>query len=222
MDAFAAIVGRDVLVAIRSGGGTLQGVLFFALAALVFALAVGPDIALLSRLSGAILWTAALLATLVSLERVFQADAEDGGLDVLVETADPLEIAFLAKALAHWLTTGLPLLVAAPVIGLFLNLPARAYAPLILSLLVGTPALSLVGALGGALAISLRRGGVLVAILVAPLYAPVLIFGTAAAGAGSLANPAFLPALMFLAAVTMFSLIVAPFAGAAAIRFNLS
>lgn len=219
MSAFAAIVSRDVALAFRAGGGGVQGVLFFALAALIFAFAIGPDAGRLSSLAAPVLWACALMATLATLDRIFQADAEDGALDVLVETADPLELAFLAKALAHWLTASLPLIVAAPLLAVMFNLPAEGFAPLIVSLLVGTPALSLIGALGGALGLSLRRGGVLIAVLVAPLYAPALIFGVAAAKAG---DPAALPALMFLGAVTLFSLIVAPLAGAAAIRFNMS
>lgn len=219
MSAFAAIVSRDVALAFRAGGGAVQGVLFFAIAALIFAFAIGPDTALLSRLAGPVLWACALLATLATLERIFQADAEDGALDIMVETADPLELVFLAKALAHWLTTSLPLIAAAPLLAVMFNLPAEGFAPLIASLLVGTPALSLTGALGGALGLSLRRGGVLIAVLVAPLYAPALIFGVAAAEAGA---PAALPSLMFLGAVTLFSLVVAPLAGAAAIRLNMS
>ncbi len=219
MSAFVAIVGRDVRLAFRAGGGSLQGALFFAITALIFALAIGADLATLSRLAAPILWACALLSTLVSLERIFQADAEDGSLDVIVETADPLEIAFLAKAAAHWLTASLPLIAAAPVIGVLLNLPGERFAPLLVSLLVGTPALSLIGALGAALTLSLKRAGVLVTILIAPLYAPTLIFGVAASG--GLDAPMAASALLFLGAATMFSLIIAALAGAAAIRMNM-
>lgn len=214
MSSFAAIFGRDILLALRASGGAVQGVLFFVIAALIFAIAIGPEIATLSRLAAPIVWACALLATLVSLERIFQTDAEDGSLDVIVETADPLELAFLAKAAAHWATTALPLILAAPLLGLLLNLPTAGFAPLIVSLLVGAPALSLLGALGSALTLSVRRAGLLITVLIAPLYAPVLIFGVGAA-AGDEA------ALMFLGAMTMFSAIIAPLAGAAAIRFNL-
>ncbi|MGE0410233.1 MAG: heme exporter protein CcmB, partial [Amphiplicatus sp.] len=165
MSAFLAILARDATLGFRAGGGALQAMIFFALVALVFTLAIGPHPGELSRLAAPILWTGALLATLVSLDRIFQADFEDGALDVLVETADTLELTVLAKALAHWLSTGLPLILAAPVLGLLLNLPAQDYAPLLLSLLVGAPALSLIGAHAAARTLAMRRANNLTAIL---------------------------------------------------------
>lgn len=214
MTPFAALILRDVTLAFRAGGGGAQTALFFALVALVFALAVGPDRMQLAALAAPILWTGALLAALVSLDRIFQADFEDGSLDVLVETSSMLEATVLAKALGHWLTSLLPLVVIAPLLGLLLNLPAPGYGSLLVSLLVGTPALSLIGALAAALTLSLRRASVLVAILATPLFAPALIFGVAAAqGDGR--------ALMLLGAASLVALIVAPLAGAAAIRFNM-
>lgn len=222
MSAFTAIVARDVALGFKAGGGAMQTAMFFALVALIFALAAGPEPQLLSRLAAPVLWTGALLSALVSTDRIFQADYEDGSLDVLVETTDSLELRVLAKALAHWLSACLPLVVATPVFGILLNLPASGYGPLLASLLVGTPALSLIGALAAALTLTLRRASVLVSILAAPLFAPALIFGVGAAEAGATGSPGFLPALLFLAAASIFSLIFAPLAGAAAIRFNLS
>ncbi len=221
MSGFCAILMRDVSLGFRAGGGALLGAMFFTLTILIFALAAGPDLALLGRIATPILWTAALLSTLVSLDRVFQADFEDGSLDLLVEAADPFEIAFLAKAFAHWLTAAAPLIVLSPVLGVMLGLSPAGYWPLIGSLLIGTPALSLIGSLAAALTVSLRRASVLTTLLAAPLFTPIIIFGVGAAKAGAAADPAFAPSLMFLAAAGLFSLIVAPFAGAAAIRANL-
>ncbi|MCA8896888.1 MAG: heme exporter protein CcmB [Parvularculaceae bacterium] len=222
MNGFLAIISRDVALGFKAGGGTVQTALFFALTALVFAIAVGPDTALLSRIAAPTLWAAALLSALVSLDRIFQADFEDGSLDVIVETADLLEGRVLAKAIAHWIAACLPLILATPVLALLLSLPAQGYWPLVLSLLVGTPALSFIGAISAAVTLSLRRAGVLIAILTAPLYAPALIFGVAAANAGASGAPNFIPSLLFLGAGTLFSMILAPLAGAAAIRFNMS
>ena len=217
-----AHIRRDVTLAFRAGGGAPLGVVFFALVALIFAFAVGADRALIARLAAPILWTAALLSTLVSLDRIFQADAEDGALDVMLETSDSLALAVLGKAIAHWLTAVLPLLLATPILAVLLNLPAQGFAPILLSLAVGTPGLSLVSSLAAALTLSLKRSAVLAAVLAAPLFAPILIFGAGAAEAG-LAGAASYPAsLLLLGAATLFSLIVAPLAGAAAIRFNLS
>ena len=218
---FFALVARDVSLAFRAGGGAAQTVVFFALLVLIFALAVGPERDLLARIAAPILWTGALLATLVSLDRVFQADYEDGSLDVILETSDLLEISVLAKALAHWLTACLPLIVAAPLLGVLLNLPGEAFQPLIVSLLAGTPALSLIGSVAAALALSLRRASILVSLLAAPLFAPTLIFGLATANAGAVGAASVAPSLMLLAAATLFSLIVSPLAAAAAIRFNM-
>ena len=222
MKAFAAIVARDLALAFRAGGGGLQTVVFFALVATVFALAIGPDVDRLSQIAAPILWAGALLSALVSLDRIFQADFEDGSLDVLVETAEVLEVRVLAKAIAHWAGSCLPLIVAAPLLAILLNLPAQGFWPLVASLLVGTPALSLIGAVAAALGLAMRRASVLMSILAAPLYAPALIFGVAAAEAGAAASPAYGPAMMLLGAVSLIALIVAPLAGAAAIRFNLS
>ncbi len=222
MSALMAIAGRDVALAFRAGGGALHAVIFFALAALVFAMAIGPDPTALKDLAAPVLWAIALLSTLVSLDRMFQSDFEDGSLDAMVETADVLELSVLAKAIAHWLSSGFPVILAAPAVALLLNLPADGYLPLLISLVVGTPALSLLGAIGAAVAMGLRRASVLVAILSAPLYAPALIFGVGAAQAGAIDSPQFLPSVLFLAAITLFAALLGPIAGAAAIRLNLS
>lgn len=222
MSPLMAIAGRDVALAFRAGGGALHSVIFFALAALVFAMAIGPDPTTLKDLAAPVLWAIALLSTLVSLDRMFQSDFEDGSLDAMVETADVLELSVLAKAIAHWLSSGFPVILAAPAVALLLNLPADGYLPLLVSLLVGTPALSLLGAVGAAVAMGLRRASVLVAILSAPLYAPALIFGVGAAQAGAIDSPQFLPSVLFLAAITLFAALLGPIAGAAAIRLNLS
>jgi len=221
MNAFSAIVVRDIKLAFRSGGGAFLACIFFGLMILLFALAVGPDKALMSRISAPILWTAALLSTLVSFDRIFQADFEDGSLDVIVETLDPLEAAVFAKAAAHWLSTCLPLIILTPALGLMTNLQAQGFTPLFISLLLGTPALSLIGTLSSALTVALRRANILMIILSAPLFSPILIFGVGAANAGAIGDPNYLPMLMLLAAASLVSLIVAPFAGAAAIRVNL-
>ena len=222
MNALLAIAARDITLSFRTGGGSLHSVTFFALASLVFALAFGPAPALLARLAAPILWAIALLSALISLDRLFEADFEDGSLDAIVETADPLELSVLAKALAHWVAAGLPVVVATPPIALLLNLPAEGYAPLVLSLLIGTPALSLIGAVGAAVAVGLRRASVLVAILTAPLLAPTLIFGVAAAEAGAAGGAQYVPSLLLLGAVTLFSALIGPLAAAAAIRLNIS
>lgn len=215
MTRFAGLVARDVRLALRSGGAA-QPAVFFALSILIFALAVGPDRARLADLAAPALWASATLAALMSLERLFQADFEDGSLETIAETVSPLLVAMLAKATAHWLTTGLPLLLATPALGLLLNLPADRFGPLALSLAIGTPALSLIGMAGAALTVALRRASLLIAVLAAPSYAPVLIFGVGAAadGAGS-------PAMLLLAATGLIALLVGPLAAAAAIRLNL-
>src|SRR5271170_5024555 len=173
MTPLAALLVRDMRLAVRVGGGALMGVLFFLVVVTLMPFALGPDLALLKRIGPAILWLAALLANLLALDRLFAVDQEDGSLDLVVAV----------KGLAHWLTTGLPLVIAAPLIGLLLNLDGLAEAALVLTLLVGTPALTFIGLIGAAIAVTLRRGGLLVAVLVLPLTVPVLIFGVAAANA---------------------------------------
>lgn len=220
MKRLMAIFERDVTLAFRTGGGALNSVAFFALTAIIFALAIGPDRARLSESAAPILWTAATLAAMLSFDRILQADFEDGSLDALIESGDLLSLVALAKAFAHWVSTLLPLILATPVLGLLLGLPAHAYFPLMASMVIGTPALSLFGALASALALSLRRASMLITILTAPLLTPAIIFGVAAANAGARGDALFGPALMLLAAMTLFGVLVTPAATAAAIRFN--
>ncbi|MEC9432579.1 MAG: heme exporter protein CcmB [Pseudomonadota bacterium] len=220
MRAAFALLRRDLGLTFRSGGGGLLGVAFFMLAALLIPLGVGPEGGALARIAAGVLWVCALLACLLTLDRLFQADLEDGALDQIALGPLPLEAAVLAKAAAHWLTTGLPLTVVAPVLGVMLSLPAQAQGTLVASLLIGTPALSLIGAVGAALTAGLRRGGLLLSVLVLPLYVPTLIFGAQAADrAATGLEPG--TALLFLGAVTLLAAAVAPFAAAAALRVNL-
>lgn len=218
MSELAALLIRDVRIAIRVGGGALMGVMFFLVVVVIVPFAVGPDLALLKRIGPAILWLAALLASLLALDRLFAADHEDGSLDLLLMSRAPLELIVLVKGLAQWLTTGLPLIIAAPLIGLMLNLDAQAQGALVLTLLAGTPALTFIGLIGAAIAVALRRGGLLLPVLVLPLTVPVLIFGVGAANAGSAGPGLFGTPFTFLCALSLASLVIGPFAAAAALR----
>jgi heme exporter protein B len=218
VSALAALLVRDMRMGIRVGGGALMGVLFFLVVVTMVPFAVGPDLALLKRIGPAILWLAALLASLLALDRLFATDHEDGSLDLLLMSRAPLELVVAVKGLAHWLTTGLPLIVAAPLIGLLLNLDPPAEAALVLTFLVGTPALTFIGLIGAAISVALRRGGLLLAVLVLPLTVPVLIFGVAAANAAMTGPVRFGTPLTILGALTLASLVIGPFAAAAALR----
>jgi heme exporter protein B len=215
--AFLAILRRDLALTVRAGGGGELALVFFLTVVVLIPFALGPDLNLLSRIGPAILWLGALLATLIGLDRLFQADEEDGSLDLIRGAPLPLELAVFAKALAHWLTTGLPLTLAAPLLGLLVALPAEGVLPLVASLALGTPALSFIGAAAAALTASLRRGGLILPILVAPLCVPVLIFGVSASDAGrspmSLQSP-----LLILAALSLIAVAVGCVAAAAALR----
>ncbi len=218
MSPLIAVLVRDMRIAVRVGGGALMGVLFFLVVATLVPFALGPDLALLQRIGPAILWLAALLASLLALDRLFAADHDDGSLDLILTGRASLELVVLFKGIAHWLTTGVPLIIAAPLIGLMLNLDARAAGALVLTLLVGTPALTFIGLIGAALAVTLRRGGLLLAVLVLPLAVPVLIFGVAAANAAVTGPVPFGTPFTILCALTLASLVVGPFAAAAALR----
>ena len=218
MSALAALLVRDIRLAVRVGGGALIGVLFFLVVVTLMPFALGPDLALLQRIGPAILWLAALLASLLALDRLFAADHEDGSLDLVLMSRAPLELVVLVKGLAHWLTTGVPLIIAAPLLGLFLNLDVSAEGALALTLLVGTPALTFIGLIGAAIAVALRRGGLLLAVLVLPLTVPVLIFGVAAASAAAGDTVPFGTPFTILCALTLASLVIGPFAAAAALR----
>ncbi len=221
MTPLTALLVRDMRIAVRVGGGALIGVLFFVVVVTLTPFAVGPDLALLKRIGPAILWLAALLASLLALDRLFASDHEDGSLDLILTGRAPLELVIAAKGLAHWLTTAVPLIVAAPLIGLLLDIEPPAQAGLVLTLLVGTPALTFIGIVGAAIAVSLRRGGLLLAIIVLPLTVPVLIFGVAAANAAVAGPVPFGTPFTVLCALTLASLVIGPFAAAAALRLDI-
>ena len=217
----AALLVRDMRLALRLGGGALIGVLFFLIVVTLMPFAIGPDLALLQRIGPAILWLGALLASLLALDRLIASDYEDGSLDLILTARAPLELALFAKALAHWLTTGLPLVIAAPLLGLLLNLDPRATGAVALTLAAGTPALTFIGLIGAALTVALRRGGLLIAVLVLPLTVPVLIFGVAASNAAIVGPVPFGTPFTILCALTLMSAVIGPFAAAAALRHGL-
>ncbi len=214
----AALLVRELRIGRRIGGAASMGVVFFLCLVTITPFAIGPDLTLLARVGPAILWIAALLATLLGLDRLFQADHDDGSLDLFFLGEAPLELIVLVKCLAHWLLTGLPLVAASPVFGLMLGLQPKALGAVTLSLLVGTPALTLIGAIGAGLTVSLRRGGLLLSILVLPICVPVLIFGVAAASAETEGLIPFMTPFLILCALTLGAIAVAPFAVALALR----
>ena len=215
-----ALLARDLRLAIRAGGGFGLGLAFFLLVAVIVPLGVGPEQAVLAKIAPGILWVGALLACLLSLDRIFALDFEDGSLDLLATSPMPLEGVVAVKSLAHWLVTGLPLVLAAPVLGVLLNLPVAGYGWLVVSLMLGTPALSVIGAFGAALTVGLKRGGLLMSLLVLPLYMPTLIFGAEVVKRGAQGLAVATP-LALLAGITAGAVALLPFASAAAIRVNL-
>jgi heme exporter protein B len=215
-----ALITRDLRLAFRAGGGFGLALAFFLLVIILVPLGVGPQAATLALIAPGVLWVAALLACLLTLDRLFALDYEDGSLDLLATAPIPMESVVIAKAAAHWLTTGLPLAIAAPILAILLQLPPPAFLWLTLSLLIGTPALSMIGAFGAALTVGIKRGGLLLSLLVLPLYVPTLIFGAEVvrrAGQGD----AFQTPLLLLASITAGTLALLPFAAAAALRVNL-
>jgi heme exporter protein B len=220
MNAFLAIIGRDLRLATRRGGEAALTLGFFVVAITLFPFGVGPEPELLGRIAAGVIWVTALLAATVSFDRLFRADMEDGTLELLALQPLPLELVVLAKAIAHWLMTGLAVTILAPLMGLMLNLPGAAYGPLIGGLLLGTPALSLLGGIGAALVLGARRGGALVGLLVLPLFMPVLIFGISGVEA-TLAGMPLAPHLLILGALLAVALPVGAFGGAAALRLAL-
>ena len=220
MSAFTAIVARDLRLAFRRGGEVMLTVMFFLITVTLFPLGIGPEPAVLARIAPGVLWVAALLAATISLDRLFRADHEDGSLDLMAVAPMPLEMTVLAKALAHWLTTGLPLTIAAPLLALMLQLSVESWPVLIATMALGTPTLSLVGAIGASLTLGARRGGVLASLIVLPLFIPVLIFGTSAISA-ALSGLESGPALLVMGAFLLAALPLAPFATAAALRLAL-
>ena len=221
MSALGALLLRDIRLAVRVGGGAWIGVLFFLIVVTLVPFATGPDLALLGRIGPAILWLGALLSNLLALDRLLAMDYEDGSLDLILTARVPLELAIGVKALAHWLTTALPLVIAAPLLGLLLNLDPRSSGAVALTLLVGTPALTCIGIVGAALTLGLRRGGLLLAILVLPLTIPVLIFGVAATHAAIVGPVPFGSPFTILCALTLISLVIGCLAAALALRHGL-
>jgi heme exporter protein B len=216
--AFLALLSRDLKLAARVGGSGAMGLVFFLMLVTLLPFSIGPDMNLLSRIGPAILWLAAVLSTLIGLDRLFQADDEDGSLDLMRASPLPLELVVLAKVLAHWLTTGVPLALAAPLFGLLVALSPLGMAAVSVTLLVGTPALTFIGAIGAALTASIRRGGLILAVLVLPLMAPTLIFGVSAANAALGGTIPFLTPFLVLLALSLISGVIAVIAGAAALR----
>ncbi|MGV6889435.1 heme exporter protein CcmB [Rhodophyticola sp. SM2404] len=214
------LLKRDLALAIKAGGGFGLALAFFLIVTVLVPFGVGPETGILSQIAPGILWIGALLACLLSLDRVFQLDWEDGSLDLLATSPLPLEGVAAIKALAHWLTTGLPLVALAPVLGILLNLPSDGYLWLIASLLAGTPALSAIGTFGAALTVGIRRGGLLLSLLVLPLYVPTLLFGALVVTRGAQGADALTP-LAMLGGITLISIAALPFAAASALRVNL-
>jgi heme exporter protein B len=218
--AFLAVLARDLKLATRVGGSGALGLVFFLMIVTLVPFALGPDLNLLSRIGPAILWLAAVLATLIGLDRLFQADEEDGSLDLLRSSPLPLELVVLAKAAAHWLTTGLPLALAAPLFGLLVALPVQGMAAMVATLLVGTPALAFAGAVGAALTASIRRGGLILAVLVVPLMIPTLIFGVSAANAAVGGPVPFTAPFLILVALSLTAGVLGTVGAAAALRWG--
>lgn len=221
MSALLQLTARDLKLAVREGGALGTALGFFLVVVAMLPLGLGPDLNLLGRIAPGILWIALLLAALLSLPRVFEGDYEDGALEVMAAGQLPLEGVAAAKSLAHWISTGIPLALMAPVLGILLNLDLAAYPALIGTMLAGTPAVSFLGAIGAALTLRARRGGLLLALLVLPLYVPTLIFGISAMSAAVTAPDAFWPSFAMLGAISLGSLVLGPIASAAALRIQL-
>lgn len=220
MPAFLAIVRRDLRLGLRRGADSAQPLFFFLIALSLFPLGVGPAPEVLARIGTGVIWVLALLAVMLSLDRLFQSDAEDGSLEVMALGTPPLELVVLAKCAAHWLTTGLALAAVSPLLAILMQLPVDALWPLALALLLGTPTLTLIGGIGAALVIGSRRSSVLLALLVLPLYVPVLIFGVSAVE-GEVMGLSGRPQFLILGAMLLAALALAPFATAAALRLAL-
>jgi heme exporter protein B len=221
LQAFNALIKRDLLLAFRHRGELANPLLFFFMIVTLFPLGVSPEVTLLRKIAPGVIWIAALLAALFSLESLFRSDFEDGALEQMLLSPQPLSVLVLAKVLAHWLVSGLPMLLLAPLLGLLLSMPEPAIAALELTLAIGTPLLSLIGAIGVALTVGLRRGGVLLTLLIMPLYIPVLIFATNAVTAAAAGMPID-GQIYFLASLLVLALTLAPLAIAAALRISVS
>jgi heme exporter protein B len=219
MNRFLTIVARDLKLSYRQGSAIFLSLSFFVIVIVLFPLGVGPESNILSRIAAGVLWVGALLASLLTLDRLFQADYEDGSLDLLVLTPLPMEVLVLGKICAHWISSVLPLIIVSPVLAISLSMNPAGIWTMVLALLIGTPTLSLIGAVGAALTVGMRRGGVLLSLLVLPLYIPVLIFGVAAVEAAIAALPVS-SHLMLLAGISLGAVVVGPVAAAAALRLT--
>jgi heme exporter protein B len=215
-----AIFKRELVLAQRDAAALGTALGFYLIVVSLLPLGLGPDTTLLARIAPGALWIALLLAALLSLVRMFEADHQDGSLAVLMTAPVPLELVVVIKILAHVVTTALPLILVSPLVGLLLNLEPSAYPTLVTSMLLGAPAISAIGAIGAALTLASRKGGLLIALLVLPLYVPTLVFGVAALEASATAPGGSLQALLFLAAISLVSFVAAPFAAAAALRVH--
>jgi len=222
MSGFLALLKRDLTLAAREGAALGTALGFYLVVVAMLPLGLGPDLKLLSRIAPGVLWIALLLAALLSLPRMLEADHEDGSLEVMATAPLPLELAIGAKALAHWISTGIPLALTAPVLGLMLNLDLALTPMLVATMLAGTPAISFLGSIGAALTLKSRRGGLLLALLVLPLYIPTLIFGISAIGFASLGQDGASASLLILTAISLASIAAGPFAAAAAVRLQMS
>lgn len=213
-----ALFLRELKLAGRVGGGAFTGLLFFLAVVTIVPFGVGPDMKLLARIGPAMLWTGALLASLLGLDRLFQAEREDGSLDLLLLSGHPLPLVVFVKCLAHWVATGLPLVLAAPVFGIMMNMEPVGIAAVMATLAAGTPAVSFIGAMGAAVTVTLARGGLIIAILILPLVIPVLIFGVSASY-GAVEDPApFLPPFLILSGITLFFAVLGPLAASLVLR----
>lgn len=217
--AFTLVLKRDLTIAMRHKDDIINPLLFFVIVITLFPLGIGPEAQTLARIAPGIIWVAALLATLLSLDRLFKSDHADGSLEQMLLSPYPMFILVLAKILAHWLITGLPLLLIAPLLAVLLHLNELSYSALFLTLLLGTPVLSLLGAIGAALTVGIKKGGVLLSLLILPLYIPVLIFATSAIDTAALGLP-YNGQLAIIAALFFGSLSLAPFAVGAALKVS--
>ncbi len=217
MRRYIALVKRDLKLSMRQGMDNVMVIMFFVLAVILFPFGVGPEPGILARIGAGVIWVAALLSAMLSLERLFQTDFEDGSLELLALQPMALEITVLAKISVHWLTTGVALIAATPLLAIFMNVPADGFLMLVLTLAIGTPSLSLIGAIGAALILGSRRGGVLLSLIVLPLYIPVLIFGVSAVDAAIGGFPVQ-SHLLILSGLLVAALPLCPWASAGAIR----
>ncbi len=221
MTAFMTLLRRDLALAVKEGGALGTALGFYLLVVALMPLGLGPDLNLLARIAAGVLWIALLLAALLSLGRIFESDNDDGSLEVMATGPLPLELVAAAKSLAHWISTGIPLALLAPVLGILLNLDLKTYPILVATMLAGTPAISFLGSIGAALTLKARRGGLLLALLVLPLYVPTLIFGITTISSAMLSPGGATQSFLILAAISLGSLVIGPLASAMAIRYQM-